>query len=130
MRSVSALFDLRNQVDAGELDLSTPLGTLIGKVQWSPQQVSLLTHQGLRSYPNLSALSEDVLGENIPLQALFDWLNGRPWSGAQATPLPGPPNAGFTQLGWRIQLDQLAQGIIKAHREAAPEVFFHARLLR
>lgn len=130
MRSVSALFDLQSQGDSGELDLSTPLGTLIGKVQWGPQQVSLLTQQGLRQYPSLGALSEDLWGENIPLQAMFDWLNGRPWSGTPATPLPGPPGTGFTQLGWRIQLDQWPQGIIQAQREAEPQVFFHARLLR
>lgn len=129
-RSVSALFDLRSNGPSGELDLSTPMGTLMGKAQWGPEQVSLVTPQGQRQYPSLSALSEDVLGESIPVQALFDWLHGRPWSGAQATPLPGEPNAGFTQLGWRIELDRFAQGIVQAHRDAAPRVFVHARLLR
>lgn len=129
-RSVSALFDLRRNGPSGELDLSTPLGTLMGKAQWGPEQVSLITPQGERQYPTLNALSEDVLGESIPVQALFDWLLGRPWSGAVSTPLPGDLHTGFTQLGWRIQLDRFTEGVIQAQRDAPPVVIVHARLLR
>lgn len=127
-RSVSALFDLRSQDGhAGELDLSTPMGTLMGRARWDAQQVWLITPDGERRYPNLEALSDDVLGEQVPVQALFDWLQGRPWPGAPSTLLPG---SAFTQLGWTIRLDRLADGMILAERTEPSPVTVQARLLR
>jgi outer membrane lipoprotein LolB len=129
-RSVSAVFDLRSSDgQSGELDLSTPLGTLMGRARWSPGQVSLATSQGERSYPSLAALSEDVLGEDVPVQALFDWLQGRAWPGAASTPLTAP-SLGFSQLGWTIRLDRLADGAIQAERAEPPEVTVQVRLQR
>ncbi len=127
-RSLSALFDLRSPDGrAGELDLSTPMGTLMGRARWDTQQVRLITPEGERQYPSLEALSDDVLGENVPVQALFDWLQGRPWSQAASTPLP---DGGFTQLGWTVRLDRLSDGVIVAERAAPPLVTVQARLLR
>ncbi|MES2888343.1 MAG: outer membrane lipoprotein LolB [Pseudomonadota bacterium] len=131
-RSVTALFDLRSQDgQAGELDLSTPMGTIMGRAKWDAQQVTLVTPQGERRYPSLSALSQDVLGESIPVQALFDWLQGRPWPGAPSEPLPAASGGvGFTQLGWALQLGQLPDGVIVAERAEPPQVRVQARLLR
>ena len=127
--SLSALFELRStNGTSGELELSSPLGTLLGRAQWSPQQVRLSTADGDRDYPSLNALSEDLLGENVPVQALFDWLHGRPWHGAPSEIAPGP-TIGFTQLGWIIKLDRMAQGVIVAERPEAPSITVLARLV-
>lgn len=130
-RSVTALFDLRSHDgQSGELDLSTPMGTIMGRATWNAQQVKLVTSQSERVYPSLSALSQDVLGESIPVQALFDWLRGRPWPGAPSEPLQEESGMGFTQLGWTLQLGQLPDGVIVAERAEPPQVRVQARLLR
>ena len=127
--SLSALFDLHStDGTSGELELSSPLGTLLGRAQWSPQHVRLSTADGDRDYPSLNALSQDLLGEQVPVQALFDWLHGRPWPGAPSEASPGP-TIGFTQIGWIIKLDRMAQGVIIAERPEAPSITVLARLL-
>lgn len=129
-RSLSALFDLRSpDGHSGQLELSSPLGTLMGRAQWSPRQVRLSTPKGDHVYPDLSTLSEDLLGEQVPVQALFDWLHGRPWPDANSTLLP-PPSIGFSQLGWSIKLDRLDDGVIIAERSVAPSITVLARIVR
>jgi outer membrane lipoprotein LolB len=67
-----------------------------------------------------------VLGETLPLAALFDWLRGRPWPGAPSRPVAAPP--GFEQLGWRVDLARFAEGQVDARRDRAPAVNVRARL--
>lgn len=127
-RSVSAAFELRGTPERGELDLSTPLGSLMARAHWAPGEVVLATPDGRRDYPDLDALTHDVLGESLPVPALFDWLRGRPWSGAPSRPLAGVP--GFAQLGWTVDLARWDAGAIDAHRDAAPPVTVRARVER
>jgi outer membrane lipoprotein LolB len=128
--SLSALFDLRStDGQSGQLELSSPLGTLMGRASWDPHQARLTTPKGERAYSDLSALSEDLLGERVPMEALFDWLNSRPWPGATSLPLP-EPSRGFSQLGWSIKLDRENEGVILAERASPPAITVIARLIR
>lgn len=123
-RSFSASFDLRGNSERGELRLSTPLGTQLAEARWSPGQAGLTTPGGQSRYADLDALSRDVLGEALPLQALPDWLAARPWSGAASRPLA----AGFEQLGWTIDLAGFRDGRIDAVRDMPPRVQLRVRL--
>ena len=137
-RSFSAAFDLRGAAASGSLGLSTPLGSLLAQARWSPAEVVLVTPQGMRRFDSLDALTREVLGESVPIEAWFDWLHGRPWSGAQsmssATPASASTSsttASFAQLGWTVDLSRFGDGAVTATRETpAPTVTVRIRLDR
>jgi outer membrane lipoprotein LolB len=129
-RSLTAAFELQGRPSAGRLSLSTPLGTMLAQARWAPGQVLLVTPQGERPYLTLDELTREVLGESIPVAALFDWLHGRPWPGAASSPTAAPLAPGFQQLGWVISLARFADASIDAVREQAPMVTVRIRLDR
>jgi len=124
-RNLSAAFDLHGSPEQGRLDLSTPLGTTLAQARWSPGRVALLTPEGERLFTSLDELTREMLGQSLPLAALFDWLRGRPWPGAPSTPTG---DAGFQQLGWVISLTRYAEGWVSARRETPPAVLVRAQL--
>jgi outer membrane lipoprotein LolB len=129
-RNVSANFELQGDAQQGRLDLSTPLGTTLAQAQWMPGRVALITSQGEKRFATLDELTRDMLGESVPVAALFDWLRGRPWPGAMSTPMVPPAERGFAQLGWAVSLARFAEGWIAARRDQAPAVTVRAKLDR
>lgn len=145
-RSFSAAFELRGDARTGHLDLSTPLGSVLAQARWSPTQVVLATPRGETGFADLDALTTEVLGESLPLAALFDWLQGRPWPGAPSVPAtaadaPGasemPASAeahgadgGFRQLGWTVSLARFDDGLVTARRKSPPPVTVRIKLDR
>lgn len=128
-QSLSASFELSGDGREGSLRLSGPLGTQVALASWQPGQVTLVTSQETRQFPDLAALSREALGEDVPLVALADWLKGRPWPDASAQPIAAP--AGFAQLGWQIDTSRLqADGQLEASRAAPPAVLLRVRLDR
>ncbi len=126
-RSVSAGFVLQGDARRGKLDLATPLGNVLARASWSPERVALVTPQGERRFADLDALTREVLGESLPVPALFDWLRGRPWPGAPSSVAEG----GFEQLGWLVDLTRFeAAAAVDARRPAVPAVSVRARLDR
>jgi outer membrane lipoprotein LolB len=117
-RSVTATFELRGSADQGRLDLSTPLGSLIARARWSPMAVVLATPRGETAYADLDALTREVLGQSVPVAALFDWLHGRPWPGAPST----RDASGFEQLGWSVDLAHFDEALVSARRASPPPV--------
>ncbi|MDR7272551.1 outer membrane lipoprotein LolB [Pelomonas saccharophila] len=117
----AASFELFGGPQAGRLELTSPLGALVARASWQPGRVTLQTPNDERRFDDLDALTRELLGEPIPVAALFDWLQARPW--------PAAPHkqtaAGFEQLGWRIEpkLPSLV-----AIRLAEPTVTLRARL--
>lgn len=120
----SAGFELRGNGDAGELVLTTPLGTRAGVARWSPAGAELDDGQGARRYATLDALAQDVFKQDLPLAALPDWLAGRPWPAAPAL----ATEQGFHQLGWEVDLTRHAQGELRAARAAPPALSLTVRL--
>jgi outer membrane lipoprotein LolB len=125
-RSESASFELRGDSSAGELRLSTPLGTLLAVASWSQGKAEVVTPSGHASFNTLAELATQTLGEDFPLQALPDWLQGRPWPAAAHR----PGEAQFEQLGWLIDTSRLADGMLQARRDAAPALQLRVRLER
>ena len=101
-QTFSALFELRGFSGQGELKLSTPIGSTLGVLQWSPGGASLQDGQRVQREASIDLLLARVTGAALPVDALFDWLAGRP------TPVPG----------WRPQLAQVGQGRLQAVRES------------
>lgn len=129
-QSLSAAFELRGRPEAGEIELATSLGTLLAQARWNPSEVLLVTPQGKRRFADLDELSREALGEALPLAALFDWLRGRPWSGASSSRLATEESQGFVQLGWEVDLRRFESGQIAARRPATPPVQLRVQLDR
>ncbi len=127
-QSISASFDLRGNAQQGELRLSTPLGTTLAAAFWGPGEARLVTPQGEKRFDDLDALSRDAFGESLPLRALPDWLQGRPWPGAAEPAQPLQPGPGFVQLGWTIDLARFDSGQLQASRTGPPAVRLRAQL--
>ncbi len=120
----NAGFELLGNPRAGTLELSTPLGSLVARATWGPAEATLQTPEAERNFADLDALTRELLGEAVPVAALFDWLRGRPWP-----QVPSQPSAdGFIQLGWHIDLSRLQDGLILATRTAEPVVTLRARI--
>jgi outer membrane lipoprotein LolB len=113
-RGFSASFELRGEPARGQLSLSGPLGAQALRVTWAPGRHELDTGSGPQTYPDMDSLLRASIGESLPLPALFDWLQGRPWPAASHSPL----SDGFTQLGWRLDTQQLSEGWLRAQRDA------------
>lgn len=98
--SFFANFELSGQAPAGELLLSSPLGTTLAQLRWSPGQALLRNNGQTRAFESLDALATEATGTAIPIAALFEWLQGRP---AAAD-------------GWQADLTQLEAGRLLARR--------------
>ena len=129
-RAVSAAFDLRGNASSGRLNLATPMGSVLAQARWAPGSVVLATPQGETRFADLDALTREVLGESLPIAALFDWLRGRPWPGAASIATVAPADAGFEQLGWVVNLARFDEAWVAARRDAAPAVTVRARMDR
>ncbi len=95
-----ASFELSGHAGAGELLLSSPLGSTLAQLRWNPQQALLRSNGETRAFDSLAALAEEATGTAIPIAALFAWLQGQP---AAAD-------------GWQADLSQLAEGRLLARR--------------
>ncbi len=98
--SFFASFELSGQAHAGELLLSSPLGTTLAQLRWNPQLALLRNSGQTRAFESLDALATEATGTAIPIAALFEWLQGRP---AAAD-------------GWQADLTQLEAGRLVARR--------------
>lgn len=98
--SFFANFELSGQPHAGELMLSTPLGTTLAQLRWSPQLALLSSNGQTRAFDSLDALATEATGTALPIAALFEWLQGRP----------------ATVEGWQADLTQLDAGRVVARR--------------
>jgi outer membrane lipoprotein LolB len=105
--SVSGRFALTVDRSDVTLDLSTPLGTTVARVQSGPAgaRVTVPSGAGLRTAEGRDpeALSLQVLGWTLPVSGISDWIEGRPVPGRPYRFDPG--EAGAAQLeqdGWTI----------------------------
>lgn len=98
--SFFANFELQGTAEAGELRLSSPIGTTLAQLRWAPQTALLRSNGQTRVFDSLEALAQEATGTAIPIAALFEWLQGRPVSAA----------------GWQADLSQLGAGRLLAQR--------------
>jgi outer membrane lipoprotein LolB len=110
--SLSGRFTLATHRDGNTLDLASPLGTTIARVQTNEAGITLTTPQADGTTQtwqgsNAEALAESALGWSLPVSGLPDWLAGRPVKGrpARVTPADGPAQR-IEQDGWIIVIDE------------------------
>ena len=99
-RNMSAGFSLDGDARQGELNLFSPLGTTLATLQWNPATTQWLQGSQQRQYDSMAHLTEETTGAALPMDAMFDWLQGK----ATASP------------GWQADLSALNQGTLIARR--------------
>jgi outer membrane lipoprotein LolB len=99
-QSYSASFTLTGNARAGELNLTSPLGSTLAVMQWQPGQALLRQGEKTYSFASLDELSAAATGAELPVRALFDWLRGVPQ----------------TVDGWSADLSRLPDGRLTARR--------------
>lgn len=114
-QSFSAMFELRGNAQAGELVLLSPFGTQLAQLVWADGTATLESGQQTRTSHSLDALLEDVTGTQIPVAALFSWLQGDQ----------------VTAVGWEADLSGVTNGKLVARRTIpTPEATLRIALSR
>jgi outer membrane lipoprotein LolB len=110
--STSGRFTLAASAGRTTLDLASPLGNTLARVEATPRHAMLTAPQGdgtLATWQGESAdaLAESVLGYRLPVSGLADWIAGRAATGraARVTPATGPVQR-IEQDGWVIAIDE------------------------
>jgi outer membrane lipoprotein LolB len=103
VQALSVAFDLQGRPEQGELTLSSPLGTTLALLQWDATSARLTANGQQTSYGSLQELARQATGSDLPVASLFAWLQGR------NEPAPS----------WQVDLSDLPQGRIQAHRTEA-----------
>lgn len=133
-RSMSGQFELSGSASSGQLVLTSPIGTTIARARWSdpvgiqgaPSRIELEADGGTTRYATLEDMMQRAIGDQLPLAAMFDWLDGRPWPVAPAQ--RGADGASFDQLGWHVDLSQLAGNRLIDAQRPQPAPVLHVRV--
>ena len=135
-RSMSGQFELSGNASSGQLILTSPIGTTVARARWSdpvgaqavPSKIELEADGGSTRYATLEDMMQRAIGDQLPLAAMFDWLDGRPWPAAPVQ--RGADGTSFDQLGWHVDLSQLAGNqLIDAQRpQPAPPLHVRVKL--
>ncbi|MFM7025748.1 MAG: lipoprotein insertase outer membrane protein LolB [Limnohabitans sp.] len=99
-QSLQASFELEGSPQAGLLTLFNPIGGILARLSWTPQQAMLERGTERWTQPTVEQLAEQLVQTPFPVQALFDWVEGRSVSHA----------------GWQVDLSEHVQGRITAMR--------------
>lgn len=117
--SFSGSFELRGDAQNGELDLFTPLGTILAQLHWSPQGASLKSGQQTRLFSSAAALIEQATGAALPPELLLAWLRGDTKASAALTAMSAAAEATGRDRHaalWEVDLSRHSEGRIVAKR--------------
>lgn len=101
-------FQLRVDRERLLLDLASPIGTTLARIESGPAGVVLRTPgddgREVRSR-DAEALAQEVLGWPLPVAGIGDWIEGRPVPSRPSRPQAGADGTtGFEQDGWTIAI--------------------------
>lgn len=133
-RSVTGQFELSGNASSGQLILTSPIGTTVARARWSdpvgsqgaPSKIELEADGTTTHYATLEEMMQRAIGDQLPLPAMFDWLSGRPWPDAPVE--RGTTGTTFDQLGWHVDLSQLADNRLIDAQRALPAPTLHVRV--
>jgi outer membrane lipoprotein LolB len=111
-QSFSAGFELTGNAQTGALVLTSPLGSTLAALNWTPHTAVMRANGDSRRFDSLDELLQNATGAAIPIATLFAWLRGDHASAP----------------GWLADLSQLAQGRLMARR-ATPSPAVELRLV-
>ena len=133
-RSMSGQFELSGNASSGQLILTSPIGTTVARARWSdpvgaqgvPSRIDLEADGTTTHYGTLEEMMQRAIGDQLPLPAMFDWLSGRPWPDAPVR--RSADGASFDQLGWHVDLSQLADNRLIDAQRPLPAPALHVRV--
>lgn len=125
--AVSGRFSVEVRGERRSVDLATPLGTTVARVEIGPDGARA-TGPGMQDVhgPDADALTERLLGWRLPVSGLADWIEGRPAPGRPArVEREGDRPLLIEQDGWIVRLAETFEGsnrprVIVLERPAAP----------
>jgi outer membrane lipoprotein LolB len=92
--TISGLFTLEVRGARKTIDLATPVGTTVARIEIEPGRATATGPQlQTASGPDADLLVESMLGWRLPVSGLADWIDGR----------PSPDRPASTQDGWTIR---------------------------
>ena len=100
LQNFSAGFQLTGNALTGELTLFNPFGSTAAVLTWNPQMATMRVDGDIQHHISLKVLISQVIGTEIPVDALFAWLKGEP----------------VVADGWNPDLSQHANGRVTAKR--------------
>jgi len=75
-QSFAAGFELHGNARQGRLSLFSPFGATLAQLTWSPSMAQLQADGKAQSFASLDALTQQVVGTELPLAGIFAWLRG------------------------------------------------------
>lgn len=103
-QSFSAAFELQAHAQHGTLLLLTPLGSTAASVRWTAVSATLQSGAETQNSQMCRRGRNHLLGTDIPVPALFAWLDGQPL---------------VAHDGWQVDLARRSEGKITARRPDA-----------
>jgi outer membrane lipoprotein LolB len=110
--AVSGRFTLAASPGRVTLDLDSPLGNTLARVEAVADRATLTAPQADGTFArwqgdSAEALAESVLGYRLPVSGLPDWIAGQPVPGRAARVIPDSgPAQRIEQDGWVIAIDE------------------------
>jgi outer membrane lipoprotein LolB len=104
--SVSGRFSVEVRGDRQRIDLATPLGTTVARIEVGPEGASA-SSPGMQEArgPDADALAEQLLGWRLPVSGLPDWIDGRPVPSRPArVERDGTRPVLIEQDGWTVRI--------------------------
>lgn len=101
-QNLHASFELQGSAQQGELTLLTPVGSILARLSWTPRLATLERGAERWTQTSVEQLAEQLVQTPFPIQALFDWIEGR----------------AAMHAGWEADLSARDQGRITARRTA------------
>jgi outer membrane lipoprotein LolB len=104
--SVSGRFSVEVRGDRQRVDLATPLGTTVARIEVGPEGARA-NGPGMQEArgPDADALAEQLLGWRLPVSGLSDWIEGRPVPSRPArVERDGSRLVLIEQDGWTVRL--------------------------
>ncbi len=107
-QSVSGRFSVEVRGARRIVEVATPLGTTIARIDIAPGSATAIGPQlQTVSGPDPDALVEQLLGWRLPVSGLTDWIEGRPAAGRPARTEGEPGRLSLIeQDGWLIRIEE------------------------
>jgi outer membrane lipoprotein LolB len=116
--SVSGRFTVEVRGNRQLIDLATPVGTTVARIEIEPGSAQATGPQ-LQTVtgPDADELVERLLGWRLPVTGLADWLEGRPEPTRPArTQMSGERLSTIEQDGWTIHIDEYSTATNRPRR--------------
>ena len=107
--SVSGRFTIEVRADQQLIELASPIGTTMARVEISPGRASATGPQmQTESGPDADALVTRLFGWRLPVRGLADWIDGRPDPSRPArVERDGDRITRIDQDGWTIRIAEI-----------------------